>query len=198
METRKLKMICTKSKLGHSLSQISEFTGLTIDQVKQRLGQATGLSPKVLSNIFDMKLRGLSLELISQESDVELEVLKQFLPQVIKKTVETHASADQEQGPYEINIGQRAYTLGSPDHCKTYSRSPPATTEETKQSQPTKSQLNPTFFYCCEDDTNQLHRVNLLTGGQSYLKVPGYQFEFGCRWSELPGGSLLITGGFPE
>jgi hypothetical protein len=64
METRKLKMICTKSKLGHSLSQISELTGLTMDQVKQRLGQATGLSPEVLSNIFDMKQRGLSLELI--------------------------------------------------------------------------------------------------------------------------------------
>jgi hypothetical protein len=66
METTKLKMICTKSKLGHSLSQISELTGLTIDQVKEILAQATGLSPEVLSNIFDMKQRGLSLELISQ------------------------------------------------------------------------------------------------------------------------------------
>jgi hypothetical protein len=98
METRKLKMICTKSKLGHSLSQISELTGLTIDQVKQRLGQATGLSPEALSNIFDMKQRGLSLELISQELDVELEILEQFLPQVIKKTVKTHALADQGKG----------------------------------------------------------------------------------------------------
>jgi hypothetical protein len=85
METRKLKMICTKSKLGHSLSQIAELTGLTIELVKQRLGQATGLSPEILSNIFDMKQRGLSLELISQKSNVELEVLKQFLPQVIKR-----------------------------------------------------------------------------------------------------------------
>jgi hypothetical protein len=57
METRKLKMICTKSKLGHSLSQVSELTGLTMDQVKQRLGQATGLSPEALSNIFDMRQR---------------------------------------------------------------------------------------------------------------------------------------------
>jgi hypothetical protein len=100
METRKLKKICTKSKLGHSLSQISELTGLTEDQVKQRLGQATGLSPEALSNIFDMKQRGFSLELISQESDVELEVLKQFLPQVIKITAETHALADQGKEPY--------------------------------------------------------------------------------------------------
>jgi hypothetical protein len=200
METRKLKMICTKSKLGHSLSQIGELTGLTIEIVKQRLGQATGLSPKALSNIFDMKQRGLSLELISQESDVELEVLKQFLPQVTKKTVETHALTDQQQGQYENSLGDRAYTLGSPDHCKTYSRSPPKTTKQIKPSpQPTKTLPNPqhthTFFYCCKMQTNQLHRVNLLTGEQSCHKVPRYRFRYGCHRSELPGGSLLITGG---
>jgi hypothetical protein len=198
METRKLKMICTKSKLGHSLSQISELTGLTIDQVKQRLGQATYLSPEVLSNIFDMKQRGLSLELISQESDVELVVLKQFLPQVIKKTFETHALADQVQGPYEINIGERAYTLGSPDHCKIYSRSPSTFAEETKQPPQTTKTTTPTFFYCCKGFSNNLIRVNLLTGKQSYHKVHSYHlFKRFCRWSELPGGSLLITGGNP-
>jgi hypothetical protein len=196
METRKLKMICTKSKLGHSLSQISKLTGLTIDQVKQRLGRAAGLSPEALSNIFQMKQRGLSLELISLECDVELEVLKQFLPQVIKKTVETHALDDQGQGPNEISIGKRACTLGSPDDCKTYSRSPPTTTEETKQSQPTKT-TTPTYFYCCQYNTNKLHMANLLTGEQSCHEVPSYQFKWGCRWSELPGGSLLITGGIP-
>jgi hypothetical protein len=121
METRKLKMICTKSKLGPSLSQISELTGLTIELVKQRLGQATGLSPEVLSNIFDMKQRGLSLELISQEIDVNLDVLKQFLPQVIKKTAETPTLADKGQGPYDISLGKKAYMLGSPDDFKTYS-----------------------------------------------------------------------------
>jgi hypothetical protein len=194
METRTLKMICTKSKLGYSLSQISVLTRLTIDQVKQRLGQATGLSLEALSNIFDMKQRGLSLELISQESDVELEALKQFLPEVIKKT-ETH-----DQRPYENSLGGRtAHTLGSPDDCKTYRRSPPTTTEETKQPQPTKTlpkpQEIPTFFYSCKPYTNKLHRVNFLTGELSCHEVPSYQFKGGCRWSELPGGGLLITGG---
>jgi hypothetical protein len=164
--------------------------------VKERLGQATGQSPEVLSNIFDMKQRGLSLELISQESDVELEVLKQFLPEVIKKTVETHSLADRR--PYEISLGERANKPGSPDHCKTC-RSPPATTEETKQPQPSKMnpkpQLMPTFFYCYQNSTNKLHRVNLLTREQSCHEVPNYRFKTGCRWSELPGGSLLITGG---
>jgi hypothetical protein len=191
METRKLKMICTKSKLGHSLSQISELTGLTINLVKQRLSRATGLSPEILSNIFDMKQRGLSLELISQESDVELEVLKLFLPKVIKKTP---TLSDQEQGPHEINIGERAHKLSSPDHCKTYSRSTPTTTEETKQPpQPTKT-TTPTFFYCCRGGYQCLFRVNLLTGEQSCHEVPRYRFKVGSRWSELAGGSLIITG----
>jgi hypothetical protein len=47
-------------------------------------------------------------------------------------------------------------------------------------------------------ETNQVHRVNLLTGEQSYHEVPHYQFKSGCRTSELPGGSLLITGGQPR
>jgi hypothetical protein len=39
-------MICPKNKLGHSQSQISELTGLTIDEARETLGQATGLSPE--------------------------------------------------------------------------------------------------------------------------------------------------------
>jgi hypothetical protein len=76
------------------------------------------------------------------------------------------------------------------------STSPPTTTEETKQSRP-PPQHTPTFFYSCQTNTNQLHRVNLLTGEKTSHEVPHYQFKLGCRWSELPGGSLLITGGFP-
>jgi hypothetical protein len=131
-----------------------------------------------------MKQRGLSLELISQESEVELEVLKQFLPPVIKKTVETHAVADQGKGPHEISFDERAYT------------------EETKQ--PTKTlkpqySHTPTFLYCYQGWSNTLRRVNLLTGVQSYHQLPSYRLQTDCRWSELPGGSLLITGGgYPD
>jgi hypothetical protein len=65
----------------------------------------------------------------------------------------------------------------------------PTTTEETKRL----PQHTPTFLYSCR--YNQLHRVNLLTIARSCHEVPHYQFKEGCRWSELPGGSLLITGG---
>jgi hypothetical protein len=59
-----------------------------------------------------------------------------------------------------------------------------------------RSTLRPKFFYNCKSCTNQLNRINLLTGEQSCLQLPGYQFKDACRWSELPGGRLLITGEF--
>jgi hypothetical protein len=53
----------------------------------------------------------------------------------------------------------------------------------------------PTFIYSYKPGTNQLHRTNLVTGEQSCTRVPSYQFKAGCCWNEVPGGSLLITGG---
>jgi hypothetical protein len=191
--------------------------------VKEILGQATGLAPADLSIIFHMKQRGLSLDQISQRSGVELQVLEQFLPQeapaVIKESVvgfEAQIEALFSQGLRPPEIGRRlgineravlANTLGSPDEgvsltSKASERAPVyhRTPEEAKQPQrpqptQTQPQHSPTFFYSCQYRTNQLHRVNLLTGEQSKHEVPHYQFKDGCRWSELPGGSLLITGG---
>jgi hypothetical protein len=37
-------LICSSSKSGDSLSQISELTGLSIDEIKETLGQVTGLA----------------------------------------------------------------------------------------------------------------------------------------------------------
>jgi hypothetical protein len=144
-----------------------------------------------------MTQRGDSLEQIHQDTGVALEVLEQFLPHVIKETVvglETQIDADQGKGPYEISrifgVSERAVLAYTQD-CKTYS--PPTTTEETKHPQPTTP--HHAFLYSCVEYTNQLRRVNLLTGEKSSHKVHRYQFKQDCRWSELPGGSLLITGG---
>jgi hypothetical protein len=56
----------------------------------------------------------------------------------------------------------------------------------------------PTFIYSYTEYTDQLHRTHLVTGEHSSLQVPSYTFKEGCCWSEVPGGSLLITGGYPE
>jgi hypothetical protein len=53
----------------------------------------------------------------------------------------------------------------------------------------------PTFIYSCKRDTDQLHRCSLVTGEHSRHRVPSYTFKYGCCWSEVLGGSLLITGG---
>jgi hypothetical protein len=53
----------------------------------------------------------------------------------------------------------------------------------------------PTFIY--KHNTDQLHRTSLVTGEHSSHRVPSYTFKRGCCWSEVPGGSLLITGGWP-
>jgi hypothetical protein len=52
-----------------------------------------------------------------------------------------------------------------------------------------------TFIYSYKQDYDQLHRTNLVTGEQSIHRVLSYRFKTGCCWSEVPGGSLLITGG---
>jgi hypothetical protein len=53
----------------------------------------------------------------------------------------------------------------------------------------------PTFIYSYEKYTDQLHRTSLVTGEHSNHRVPSYEFKHYCCWSEVPGGSLLITGG---
>jgi hypothetical protein len=57
----------------------------------------------------------------------------------------------------------------------------------------------PTFIYSYKQGTDQLQRISLVTGEHSSHRVPSYTFKFGCCWSEVPGGSLLITGGgYPD
>jgi hypothetical protein len=51
------------------------------------------------------------------------------------------------------------------------------------------------FIYSYRENTDQLHRTSLVTGEQSCHHIPSYRFKINCCWSEVPGGSLLITGG---
>jgi hypothetical protein len=51
----------------------------------------------------------------------------------------------------------------------------------------------PKFLYYCI--ASQLHRLHLLTGEQSDHQIPGYAIRYSSKLSEMPGGSLLITGG---
>jgi hypothetical protein len=56
----------------------------------------------------------------------------------------------------------------------------------------------PKFIYSFDRYTHELWRTDLLTGKQCRHKVLSFQFQPSCYWSELPGGSLFVTGGYPE
>jgi hypothetical protein len=66
------------------------------------------------------------------------------------------------------------------------------------QAQQLHDNTLPAFIYSYKFNTDQLYRTSLVTGELSSHRVPSYQFKKGCCCSEVPGGSLLITGGgFP-
>jgi hypothetical protein len=178
MSERTLKLIISTSKQGHSQSLTSELNWLTKDKVMEKLWQATELSPDGLN--INTKQEGLTHEQTNQD---ELEVLEQVSTQEAITVVgfEAQAKALLEQGKrtYEISrpigVSERAVLTCIRDSpCYPYI---------------------PTFLYCCKNNTHELHRVNLLTGEESLHKVNAFDFKSDCRWSELPGGSLLITGG---
>jgi hypothetical protein len=84
--------------------------------------------------------------------------------------------------------------------CKqTQSAKEPRLKKQSKQTKANTKTLPkdilPTFIYSYKFNTDQLHRTSLVTGEQSIHRVPSYTFKRGCCWSEVPGGSLLITGG---
>jgi hypothetical protein len=56
----------------------------------------------------------------------------------------------------------------------------------------------PTYICSYQANTDQLTRTHLNTGEQSCHRVPAYKFKEHCCWSEVPGGSLLITGGLAD
>jgi hypothetical protein len=57
------------------------------------------------------------------------------------------------------------------------------------------STSGPKFIYGCTYSTGALLRTDLLTNEQSCYQIPGYCFNAYCRWNELPGRNLLVTGG---
>jgi hypothetical protein len=69
--------------------------------------------------------------------------------------------------------------------------------ERNQCKQDTRDHLHevPAFIYSYEECTNQLHRTSLINGEQSSHRMPSQEFKCGCCWSEVPRGSLLITGG---
>jgi hypothetical protein len=87
--------------------------------------------------------------------------------------------------------------FGSKDLDQEVSQCKPAQLAQELQMLQAHSDV-PTFIYSYKFNTDQLHRTSLVTGEHSIHRVPSYTFPDACCWSEVPGGSLLITGGQEE
>jgi hypothetical protein len=55
----------------------------------------------------------------------------------------------------------------------------------------------PTFIYSYEFNSDKLWRTHLVTAEDTCHRVPSYLFKYGCCWTEISGGSLILTGGGP-
>jgi hypothetical protein len=72
-------LVCSRSKSGDSLAQISELVDYSADQVVEILAKAVNLTPLEVRVILRLKHRGLPNQQISQEFLVEVEILDKFL-----------------------------------------------------------------------------------------------------------------------
>jgi hypothetical protein len=78
---RVIGLVCNRSKKGDSLREISALLKVPEDKVTELLGLATQLTPYELEIVLRMKERGLSIDEISQDFSVDIEVLRLFLPE---------------------------------------------------------------------------------------------------------------------
>jgi hypothetical protein len=103
MLRREVNFICSRSKKGDSLAEISELLDYTEQQVKEILGQFTGLTPKELDIVYRLKHKGCSLDEISEQFIVDIEVLRQFLPNTIcRQSLPSEHSVEEERQSNEL------------------------------------------------------------------------------------------------
>jgi hypothetical protein len=156
---------------------------------------------------------GASHQTISSALGLKLEVVQQVLaktPSQITQLVETRCEQPNRLRTSPVMAADGSYYNQShpePHLHESHERVTLNTKKKTKISevcrdsyytqnlQAAQLETLPTFIYSYKQRTDQLHRTSLVTGEQSVHRVPSYQFNPGCCWSEVPGGSLLITGG---
>jgi hypothetical protein len=79
LSQRYTHLVCSRSKRGDSLAQISELLSYSADQVVEILAKAVNLTPNEVKVILRLKHRGLPNIQIGQEFLVDVEVLDKFL-----------------------------------------------------------------------------------------------------------------------
>jgi hypothetical protein len=163
------------NQAGYSHQTICSLLGLKLEDVKQVLAKAPSQDSKFTESSREKSKRNRLMTSSAMAPDNSLE----------QSSLEAHPAMQFEQVMF--NAKKRAKISEICMESNTYNT-------QDIQAQLHENTL-PTFFYSYRFNTDQLHRTSLVTGQQSKHRVPSSRFKYCCCWSEVPGGSLLITGG---
>jgi hypothetical protein len=151
------------------------------------------LSQHLLEAIHKLVHAGASHQAISITLGLKLEVVQQVL------------ANDPVEAASDANYSEHSRLEAGPSMSNERVMHSPKKKVKTSDTFRESSNFYTRDFQAPHDDTlpvciynldfDELHWTNLATGEQSSLKLPSYTFGVGCCWSEVPGGSLLITGG---
>jgi hypothetical protein len=196
-------MPCEKiSVLKHKLSTALELVG--------RESPSLAATLDTLQQLVYAELKALCSEAVAQQAlsslKVEVESLREDLAQIARQCKQAQSAKEAILQRLEVHSHeaeaneQDLYSLR--EEVLRLNRELAETKDllqDTKEAlyymQTSQLHEGHAFIYSYTYDTDLLHRTSLVTGEQSSHQVPAYQFKWGCCWSEVPGGDLLITGG---
>jgi hypothetical protein len=154
------------------------------------------LPQHVLEALHKLAHAGASHGVISLALGLKPEVVRQVLSkhpsQIAKKAEPTFPVTDADEPP---TMSSERVMLSTKKKAKISEICKESSTNCAQDLQAPQLHEDSTFIYSYEYFLNTLHRTNLVTGEQSSHQVPSYTFNVGCCWSEVLGGSLLVTGG---
>jgi hypothetical protein len=153
------------------------------------------LSQHLLEAIHKLVHAGASHQAISITLGLKLEVVQQVLANYPVEAASDANYSEQNRLEADPSMSNERVMHSPKKKAKTSETFRKSSNYHTRDFQAPHDDILPVFIYSYKSYRNVLHWTNLATGEQSSLKLPSYMFGVGCCWSEVPGGSLLITGG---
>jgi hypothetical protein len=148
------------------------------------------LSQHLLEAIHELVHAGASHQAVSITLGLKLEVVQQVLANASDANY-----SEQSRLEADSSMSNERVIHSPKKKAKTSETFGESSNYHTRDFQAPHEDTLPVFIYSYESYEDVLYWTNLATGEQSSLKLPSYTFGIGCCWSEVPGGSLLITGG---
>jgi hypothetical protein len=176
-----LEAIHNLIQTGASPQAICSMLGLKLEEVQQVLAEAPFLN--ALTESIRKKSKKCRLETSKKLMTSSVMVSGNYMEQC---HLEAHSTMSIEQA---MPSPKKKAKISEICMVKSiYSTQVPQTPQRHEDTLPA-------FIYSYGSGTPKLHRTSPVTGVRSIHRVPSYTFNFGCCWSEVPGGSLIITGG---